>query len=91
MKLPVLVFANKWDWSGDIFYSVHSRQDSCSGVCIAETEIEIPDPNRADIINGTVKILRVRQQSIRADAELAVQKIEQEIGELLAIEDRSAA
>lgn len=61
------------------------------GLFIGEAEVECPDVDEEMLVNGTVKLLKEKQQEARAKCETEVQRLEGQIGELLAIEDRSQA
>jgi hypothetical protein len=90
MKLPVYVYAEKNTYDGRVTYRALSwKSETLWGTMFCETEIDFPEANMAEVINGQVKVLRIQQQQIRAKCEVEVQKIEQQIGELLAIEDKS--
>lgn len=94
MKMQIYLYARKVGWSDELEITAHSTKfenGDYPGVLFAETEIEVLEPIRADVITGQVKVLRVQQQELRAKCEVDVQKIEQQIGELLAIEDKSEA
>lgn len=89
MKIKTFVYAIKYEWSDEIYYAVYSQENQHSGVFIGNYEIDIEEPTRADVINGTVSQLRRRQQEVRAEAQSKVTEIEHEIGKLLAIENKA--
>ena len=59
------------------------------GVFVGEHEFDMPDVDENELRGGVVKLMKEKQQQIRAKCETEVQNIEQQIGELLAIEDKS--
>ena len=89
MKIPVYIYAEKNAFSGKLFCRALSWKSEMFGTLAYETEVEFPEPPIADVINGQVKTLRSVQQQIRAKCEQEVESIERQIGELLAIEDKS--
>jgi hypothetical protein len=92
MKTKVYFYAEYQAWDDKVVYKPWRFPDAASlGVFFYETEVDIPEVKRADLINGTVKNLRLAQQVIRAEAQTKVTEIEQQIGELLAIEDKRGA
>ena len=91
MKIPVYVYAEAETW-GDKKILYKPYYATCMdhiGMEFYQCEIDIPVPDRADVINRTVKLMRAKQSRIRADAEVKTQNIEEQIGRLLSIEDRS--
>jgi hypothetical protein len=55
------------------------------GTLVHETEIDVPQVDENEVINGTVKIMRAEQRKIRAEAEAKFQNIEQQIQEMLCL------
>ena len=92
MKSPAFVYAKVCIFTKKVEYRTYpSKSEIWEGVLVYETEIEFPDPDYGEILNGTVAEMRNAQKNIRAKAQVQVEAIEQTIGELLCIEDRSAA
>ena len=88
MKAPVYVYVTYSQVNKCIQYEAWPCKSDAWGQLHCETEIDIPEANMDDVINGKITSMRVEQQKLRADCELKVQNIEQQIGELLAIEDK---
>tara|TARA_R110000868_G_scaffold142759_13_gene360252 strand:+ start:687 stop:965 length:279 start_codon:yes stop_codon:yes gene_type:complete len=92
MKSPAFVYAKICPFTKVMEYRTYpSKSDIWGGILVCETEIEFPEPDYGEVLNGTVSEMRNAQKDIRAKAQVQVEAIEQTIGELLCIEDRSAA
>ncbi len=88
MKVDVYVYAKVENWRKDVCYYAYFTGDipgNHMGTLIAETSVEIDEPNIHEIIDGTVKTMRAEQQKIRAEAEVKYQNIEQQIQEMLCL------
>ncbi len=92
MKAPAFVYAKICPILKEMDYRTYPcKSDAWGGILVYETEIEFDVPDYADVLNGTIAELRGTQKEIRAKAQAQVESIEQAIGELLCLEDRSAA
>ena len=90
MKVKAFIHASYDSYRKQFEYQTWPhKSDGIFGTFVCEHEIDIPEVSEADLINGTVSAMKSEQQKIRAEAEAKVQNIEQQIGELLAIEDKS--
>lgn len=56
-----------------------------------DVEFEFDAPSESDVRNGMIRALKVERQSVLADAQIKVNKLDQKISKLLAIEAPQAA
>ena len=92
MKAPAFVYAKICPFNKTPEYRTYpSKSDIWGGILVYETEIEFDEPDYAAVLNGTIAEMRGVQKDIRAKAQAQVESIEQTIGELLCLENRSAA
>ena len=90
MKVTAFVHASYDSYKKKFVYQTWPhKSDGIFGVFIGEIEFDAPDVDEGELKNGTVKAMKSEQQKIRAEAEVKIQNIEQQIGELLCIEDKS--
>lgn len=90
MKIKSIIHA-QWDryakeWKYEIF---NGDMKDYGYVPLKEVEIEFESPTEKELQRLTVSALRQKQATIRAKAHLEAQEVEEEIGELLALEDFS--
>ena len=91
MKAPAFVYAKICPFLKKPEYRTYPCKADWGGILVYETEIEFDVPAYADVLNGTIAEMRGAQKDIRAKAQAQVESIEQAIGELLCLENRSAA
>lgn len=70
-------------------YEAWSTKSEHFGVFVSEHEIDVPEVDEKELVTGTVKILRDKQQQVRAERESELNQIEEQIQQLLCIEDKS--
>lgn len=94
MKIKVYIHAKydewekKWDfnpWSCDM-----SASDSF-GACVAEVEVDFPEPPHETLVNGQINAWREKQKKIRAEAEKFCNELERQIMEIQCIEYKPEA
>lgn len=88
MKIKMYVFALR----SDVFHAKYGKYEKkwrytawpykdnlggSMGLFIQEIETECPDVDEEMLINGTVKLLKEKQQETRAKCETEVQRLEQ--------------
>jgi len=86
MKLKAYVHAEWNDFDKKFLYKVYPCEAAAFGVFIAEVEIDAPEVDEGELIKGQVKLMRDKQQEIRAEAELKFQQIEESIQKMLCLE-----
>ena len=94
MKLKINIHAKYSNYSKDIQYQPSEAAIDMSdawGVIVHTMEISFPETSRADIINGTVKILKAEKDHILGAAQSAATDIDRRINEMLAIEYKQEA
>ena len=89
MKVKAWVYAEYSHYSRGFTYSVWPHDSYGAAVKVWEGEVDIPDIDESQLVNGTVKLMKDAQQKIRAEAEAKVQNIEGQIQELLCLEYKS--
>lgn len=52
---------------------------------IGEVEVDLPELDQEALLRGTVQALKQQAQNIRAEAEVAAQKIDEQVQKLLAL------
>lgn len=86
MKLKVFIHAKKDSWKDDFdFVSYSCDMSSCGYVLVEKREIEFTPPDRAGLIQPLVDGLREQQKNLRAEMQVKINAIEDEIGKLLAL------
>lgn len=86
ITIPVYVYAEWNSWNHDWDYKVFTHDMTSLGYTILEkTSITIPAREHADLAHIAARHMRAQQQSIRAEAEVKIQLIEEEIGKLAAL------
>lgn len=92
MKIPVVIHAcwNNYEKRFDFDPWGHDMSSVGYTPC-AELSVEFEPPAYADLVAGTVKILKAEQDSIRAESQAKVTALQQRIDELLCIEHKPDA
>lgn len=88
MKIKGYVHAEWIDFHKKFVYQVWPCKSASFGVIVCEVEFDAPDVDEAELIKGQVKIMREKQQEIRADAEVKFQQIEESIQKMLCLENK---
>lgn len=69
-----------------LFFTAHTFSNDADYVLVGTAKVTISLLPRAEVVSTQLKALREQQQTIRAEAHVAAQRIEQAINSLLAIE-----
>ena len=70
----------------ELWLSPHDHTDDADYVIVGTADVQVHLMPRADVINTQVASLRQQAENIKAEAGVAVMRIEQQINSLLAIE-----
>ena len=92
MKISVTLHAqaDRFAEGGVSFHAFcHEDMSNCGYVACDTQTVEFDVPPRDVLIPGFVAAYRKEQQKIRAEAESKVNRLDEEIQKLLAIEDKS--
>lgn len=89
MKVKTYFFAEYDAWSKEFSFVAWPHENWKGKVLVHTAEVEIPDLDSKHLTNGLITAMKDEQQEIRAECEVNVQNIEQQIQEMLCIEDNT--
>lgn len=89
MILKAQIWAHYSDYKKEHTFSIVDFSLASSGyVKVQDVEVEFEPPPESVLVAGTVEAYRAQQQKLRADTQIAIQNLEQQIQNMLSIEHK---